>query len=130
GPRPQGSAIDNHLLGYQLEPLGVPDQPQVMVFWQQSGSADPQPGAIMIDATEPLSRSRNYPKNITDTTVVDAPPRWILASREWLTLRGGGDAGAVAGIVYAPGEQRAFVVPAPSSRGQRVAGGPGAPARA
>jgi hypothetical protein len=120
GPRPQGSAIDNHLLGYQLEPLGVPDQPQVMVFWQQSGSADPQPAAIMIDATEPLSRSRNYPKNITDTTVVDAPQRWILASREWLTLRGGGDAGAVAGIVYAPGEQRAFVVLAPSSRGKRV----------
>ena len=120
GPRPQGSAIDNHLLGYQLEPLGVPDQPQVVVFWQQTGSAPPQPAAIMLDATEPLSRSRSYPKNITDTTVPDAPKRWILEPREWLTLRGGGDAGAVAGIVYAPGDQRAFVVLAPSSRGKRV----------
>ena len=82
--------------------------------------ADPQPAAIMIDATEPLSRSRNYPKSITDTTVPDAPTRWILEPREWLTLRAGGDAGAVAGIVYAPGDQRAFVVLAPSSRGKHV----------
>ena len=120
GPRPQGSAVDNHLLGYQVEPLGVPDQPQMVVFWQQAGGADPQPAAIMIDATEPLSRSRNYPKNITDATVDDEPQRWILEPREWLTLRAGGDAGAVAGIVYAPGDQRAFVVLAPSSRGKRV----------
>ncbi len=120
GPRPQGSAVDNHLLGHQLEPLGVPDQPQVVVFWQQVGAADPQPAAIMIDATEPMSRSRNYPREITDTTVPAAPKRWILEPREWLTLRGGGDPGAVAGIVYVPGDQRAFVVLGPNSRGKRV----------
>jgi hypothetical protein len=120
GPRPQGSAVDNHLLSYQLEPLGVPDQPQVVVFWQQTGTTDPQPAAIMIDATEPLSRSRNYPREITDTTVSDAPKRWILEPREWLTLRGSGDAGAVAGIVYVPGDQRAFVVLGANSRGKRV----------
>jgi len=120
GAHPQGSAVDSHLAGYQIEPLGVPDHPQVVVFWQQAGTADPQPAAIMIDATEPLSRSRNYPHEITDTTVPDAPQRWILEPREWLTLRGGGDAGAVAGIVYAPGDQRAFVVLAPNSRGRHV----------
>jgi hypothetical protein len=120
GTRPQGSAVDDHLLGYELEPLGVPDQPRVVVFWQQTGNAAPQPAAIMIDATEALSRSRKYPKQITDTTVSDAPKRWILETREWLTLRGGGDAGVVAGIVYAPGNQRAFVVLAPNSRGKHV----------
>lgn len=120
GAHPQGSAVDGHLAGYQIEPLGVPDHPQVVVFWQQAGAADPQPAAIMIDATEPLSRSRNYPHDITDTTVPDAPKRWILEPREWLTLRGGGDPGAVAGIVYAPGDQRAFVVLAPNARGQHV----------
>jgi len=120
GAHPQGSAVDSHLAGYQIEPLGVPDHPQVVVFWQQAGTADPQPAAIMIDATEPLSRSRNYPHEITDTTVPDAPQRWILEPREWLTLRGGGDAGAVSGIVYAPGDQRAFVILAPNSRGRHV----------
>ena len=120
GTRPQGSAVDAHLLAHRIEPLGVPDQAQVVVFWSQAGTADPQPAAIMIDATEPLSRARKYPKNITDLTVEDAPQRWILEPREWLRLRGGGDPGAVAGIVYAPGDQRAFVVLAPGSRGKRV----------
>jgi hypothetical protein len=120
GSHPQGSAIDTHLAGYQIDPLPVLDHPGVVVFWQQAGPADPQPAAIMIDATEPLSRTRKYPHEITDTTVPDAPQRWILEPREWLTLRGGGDPGAVAGIVYAPGDQRAFVVLAPNSRGRHV----------
>ncbi|WP_157968531.1 hypothetical protein [Streptomyces geranii] len=120
GSHPAGSAVDSFLAGFQIEPLGVPDHPQVVVFWQQDGTADPQPAAIMIDATEPLSRSRNYPHEITDTTVTDAPQRWILEPREWLTVRGGGDPGAVAGVVYAPGDQRVFVVLAPDSRGRHV----------
>ncbi|TVZ05053.1 hypothetical protein EAS64_10555 [Trebonia kvetii] len=120
GSHPEGSAVDTHLAGYQIDPLPVPDHPQVVVFWQQAGGADPQPAAIMIDATEPLSRSRDYPREITDATVPDAPQRWILEPREWLTLRGGGDPGAIAGIVYAPGDQRAFIVLAPGSRGRHV----------
>jgi large repetitive protein len=120
GTHPQGDQVDSHLMAHQVEPLGVPDRPQVIVFWQQAGSAVPQPAAILIDATEPMSRSRNYPKDITDTTTPDAPKRWVLEPREWLTLRSGGDAGAVAGIVYAPGNQRAFVVLAPNSRGKHV----------
>ena len=120
GSHPAGSAVDSYLASHQIEPLGVPDHSQVVVFWQQDGTADPQPVAIMIDATEPLSRSRNYPHEITDTTVPDAPQRWILEPREWLTVRGGGDPGAVTGVLYAPGDQRAFVILAPNSRGRHV----------
>jgi len=120
GARPAGNAVDSHLMAHGVDPLGVPDLARVVVFWEQTGTALPQPAAIMIDATAPLSRSRHYPKKITDATTPDAASRWILADREWLTVRPGGDAGAVAGVVWAPGNQRAFVVLAAGARGKRV----------
>ena len=62
GARPQGAPSTTISSATRSSRCGVPDQPQVVVFWQQVGAADPQPAAIMIDATEPLSRSRNYPR--------------------------------------------------------------------
>lgn len=119
GAHPEGSTIDSHLLAHQLSPWPAPERARVVVFWEQSGSADPQPAAVLIDATEALSRSRAYPKNVTDTTVPDAPQRWVLEQREWLTVATGGTTG-VAGIVYAPGNHRAIIVLDAGSRGTHL----------
>lgn len=119
GTRPLGSLLDNHLLAHQIDPLPVPDRPRVVVFWEQTGSALPQPAAVLLDASEPLSRSRTYPTQVVDTTTSSSAQRWILAPREWLTVSTGGDA-AVAGIVWAPGNQRAFVVLASGQRGKHL----------
>ena len=120
GARPQGNAVDGHLLAHHLEPLGPPEQPRVVVFWEQVGSAAPQPVAVMVDATEPLVRSRDYPHELVDTTVPDAPTRWVMAPREWLTVGTGGDPNVVRGVVTAPGAQRVFVVLQDGQRGKHL----------
>ena len=120
GTHPEGAEIDTHLRNHQLEPWPAVDQARVVVFWDQSGSNPPQPAAVLLEATEALSRSRAYPKDVTDTTVPDAPKRWVMQSREWLTVRTGGDAGIVDGIVYAPGNQRAIIVLKPGARGKHL----------
>jgi len=120
GSHPEGAAIDNHLRSHNLEPWPAVDKARVVVFWEQTGGDPAQPAAVLIDATEALSRSRAYPKEITDTTVPQAPKRWVMESREWLTIRTGGDPGIVDGIVYAPGNQRAVIVLKPNSRGRHL----------
>lgn len=120
GNHPEGAALDNHLRGHQLEPWPAVDKARVVVFWEQTGNNPAQPAAVLVEATEALSRSRAYPKDVTDTTVPDAPQRWVLEAREWLTVRTGGDPGIVDGIVYAPGNQRAVIVLKPASRGKHL----------
>jgi hypothetical protein len=120
GTHPEGAALDEHLRGHDLAPWPAPDRARVVVFWEQTGTAPAQPAAVLIDATEALSRTRAYPFEVTDTTVPDAPKRWVLAPREWLTVRTGGDAGIVDGIVYAPGNQRAIIVLKPGARGKHL----------
>jgi hypothetical protein len=120
GTHPAGSALDSALLAAGLEPLGPPDEPRVVVFWEQAGSGLPQPAAVLIDATEPLSRSRTYPKEITDSTTSASATRWILQARQWLTVRTGGDAGLVRDLIWAPGDQRVFVVLNSGARGKRL----------
>ena len=119
GTSPEGARLDQHLVAHGLEPLPVPDRAKVVVFWEQSGSALPQPAAIVVDATEALSRSRRYPRKVTDATTPDAASRWVVEQREWLTVRTGGDAGAVSSVVWAPGRQRVVLVLAPGARGKR-----------
>jgi len=122
GRQPMGSELDDQLRAHGIEPLAVPDRAQVVVFWEQSGSSLPQPAAVLIDATEPLRRSRKYPRLLTDTTGPENAQRWILEPREWLTLRDRSSAGVLAanGVIYAPGEQRALIVLAPGARGKQV----------
>ncbi|HEX6888661.1 MAG TPA: hypothetical protein VF143_11195 [Candidatus Nanopelagicales bacterium] len=120
GTRPEGAALDEHLRSHDLAPWPAPDRARVVVFWEQAGTAAAQPAAVLIDATEALSRTRDYPLNVTDTTVANPPQRWVLAPREWLTVRTGGDAGLVDGIVFAPGSQRAIVVLKPGARGKHL----------
>ena len=122
GRQPMGSELDDQLRVHGIEPLVVPDRAQVVVFWEQSGSSLPQPAAVLIDATEPLHRSRKYPRLLTDTTGPENAQRWVLEPREWLTLRDRSSAGVLAanGVIYAPGEQRALIVLAPGARGKQV----------
>jgi hypothetical protein len=123
GRRPAGSELDDQLRAHGIEPLEIPARARVVVFWEQSGAGDPQPAAVLVDAIEPLFRSRNYPSKTTDSTGPSPAERWVLAPREWLLLRAtAATAGTVAagGIVVAPGGQRALIVLAPGQRGQRL----------
>ena len=124
GRRPAGSELDDQLRAHGIEPLETPARARVVVFWEQSGSADPQPAAVLVDATEPLFRSRSYPSKITDSTGPVPSERWVLAPREWLLLRPSAATAptlAPSGIVVAPGGQRAVVVLAPGQRGKELA---------
>ncbi len=123
GRRPAGSELDDQLRAHGIEPLETPTRARVVVFWEQSGSSDPQPAAVLVDATEPLLRTRSYPSKVTDSTGPAPAERWILAAREWLLLRpSAATAATVApnGIVVAPGGQRALVVLAPTQRGKQL----------
>jgi large repetitive protein len=124
GRRPAGSELDDQLRAHGIEPLGIPERARVVVFWEQSGSAEPQPAAVLVDATEPLFRTRSYPSKVTDSTGPVAAERWVLAPREWLLLRPSAVTAATLaadGIVVAPGGQRALVVLAPGQRGKELA---------
>jgi hypothetical protein len=93
----------------------------VIVFWEPGATPTdpPQPAAVLIEATEALTRFRDVPSRSTDTTGKPPSARWILESREWLTVRTSGTA-PVAGIVYPPGGQRAVVVLGAGARGQML----------
>ena len=129
GRRPAGQELDDQLRAHGIEPLQTPARARVVVFWEQAGSADPQPAAVLIDATEPLFRSRSYPSKVTDATGPVASQRWVLAPREWLQLRATSPTAAspttaalaANGMIVAPGGQRALAVLAPGQRGQRLA---------
>ena len=122
GRAPQGSELDEHLRAAGIEALGVPERARVVVFWSQVGAAAPQPEAVLIDATEPLWRSRPYPAKITDSTGPVDATRWVLQPTTWLSLQDGSGVGVLAanGLIAAPGLQRALVVLAPAARGKQV----------
>jgi hypothetical protein len=100
----------------------VPDRCRIVVFWSQSGGALPQPEAVLIDATEPLWRSRPYPSQIADDTGPVTAQRWVLSDTDWLTLEDKSPAGVVApnGIIKAPGAQRGLIVLAAGARGKTL----------
>ena len=122
GRLPQGAELDDQLRTQGLEPLTVPDRARIVVFWSQSGGALPQPEAVLIDATEPLWRSRPYPSQIADDTGPVTAQRWVLSDTDWLTLEDKSPAGVVApnGIIKAPGAQRGLIVLAAGARGKTL----------
>lgn len=122
GRMPQGPELDDQLRAQGLEPLTVPDRARIVVFWSQQGAAPPQPAGVMIDATEPMWRSRPYPSEVTDDTGPVAAQRWVLAETEWLQLQDQSGAGVVAanGLIRAPGAQRTLIVLAPDARGKTL----------
>ena len=89
---PQGNQLDVAMTGAGLEPMGVPEAPRVVVFWETTGP-DPQPAAVLVDASEPMWRSRQIPEEIVDPNPPHAS-RYELTSVEWLKLEqeAGGDA--------------------------------------
>lgn len=116
--RPEGSEFDAELIAAGLEPLEVPDQPRLVVFWETLGV--PQPAAVIIDGSEPLWRSRLLPRPTSDPTP-DGNKRYELKPVVWLepAEQPGGDA-VVDRIVAAPGGQRALLTLKPGARGKHL----------
>ncbi|MBD2526239.1 hypothetical protein [Nostoc sp. FACHB-133] len=116
---PQGNQLDDAMIKAGLEPMGVPSAPRIMVFWETVGTT-PQPAAVLVDASEPMWRSRKIPQLSIDPT----PPnlqRYEMTDMQWLKLeqQAGGDA-IVDTILKSPGAQRALITLKPNSRGKKL----------
>lgn len=122
GRAPLGAELDDQLRSHGIEPLEVPHHARILVFWSQAGGNPPQPAGVLVDATEPVWRSRPYPSSVTDDTGPVTAQRWVLADTEWLELQDQSVAGVVAagGLIRAPGGQRALIVLAPNARGKTL----------
>jgi hypothetical protein len=124
GRQPQGAEMDEALRTIGLEALPAPAAPAITVLWEQVGAGTPQPVAVLVDADEPLWRSRRHPEEVADPDGLPGTKRWRLTDTEWLRLEqgAGGDVTlGAAGILRAPGGQRALVVlAAAGQRGRRL----------
>lgn len=116
---PQGNQLDEAMIKAGLEPMAVPTAPRVIVFWETAGPT-PQPAAILVDASEPMWRSRKIPRKVVDPN----PPnleRYEMTEVQWLTLEPQADGDPIVDkIVKAPGAQRALIILKPNSRGQKL----------
>jgi hypothetical protein len=126
GRDPAGAELDDQLRAHGMEPLPVPKLPGVTVFWSQSGGL-PEPEAVLVDASEPLWRTRPYPAKVMDDSGPVTAQRWVLADTGWLGLQDSSAgvpapsvAAQVQAVLRAPGGQRALVVLKPGQRGRRV----------
>ncbi|GAB3536376.1 hypothetical protein GCM10027403_16970 [Arthrobacter tecti] len=122
GREPEGAELDQALHSAGLEPMGVPESPRIVVFWESAGlpGTVPQPAAVLVDSSEPMWRSRHVGIEQADSAV-EGNRRYVMTPRLWLELAEGtgGDA-VVDRIVRAPGGQRALVSLKPGSRGKRL----------
>ncbi|WP_224792161.1 hypothetical protein, partial [Pseudomonas fluorescens] len=116
---PQGNQLDEAMIAAGLEPMGVPEAPRIIVFWQ-AGVPDPQPAAVLVDACEPMWRSRRIPVESIDPNPPNAS-RYEMTPVEWLKLEqeAGGDA-IVASMIRAPGGQRALITLNANARGKTL----------
>lgn len=116
---PQGSQLDVAMSSAGLEPMGVPQAPRIIVFWETAGPT-PQPAAVLVDASEPMWRSRKLPRDVGQPHPPH-PTQIEMTPVEWLRLEQavGGDP-IVDKIIRAPGGQRALVTLKPGSRGKRL----------
>lgn len=115
---PEGAEFDNALIAAGLEPMPVPKAPRIVVFWESGPGGVPQPAAVLVDAPEPMRRTRPMPREVTTP---GAPPttRWQLVDTPWLTLnKASGSDDIVANTVFAPGRQRALVTLKSGARGK------------
>ena len=119
GRDPEGGEFDAAWNQAGLEALPVPKFGSFTVFWE-SGAALPQPVAILVDASEPMWRSRPIPTQISDPG--PAAAQWYeLQSAPWLTLvQKSGPDDIVDRITKAPGCQRALVTLKANSRGKNI----------
>ena len=120
--QPRGAELDQAMAGGPgqagVEPMPVPKQPRVVVWWEQPG-ATPQPVAVMVDSVEPLWRERERPRlepvDGTDLKI------WRIGRDPWVEpVAGTGLSNLIDHIVMAPGGQRALILLKPNSRGKRL----------
>jgi hypothetical protein len=116
---PQGAELDVALTAAGLDPQPVPKVPRAIVFWESAG-ADPQPVAVLLDASEPMWRSRPIPTEVADPGSA-LGKHYERVATPWLNLvqQSGGDA-IVDRIVQAPGGQRALITLKSGSRGKQL----------
>jgi large repetitive protein len=116
---PQGAELDSALTAAGLDPQPVPKVPRAIVFWE-SGVSDPQPVAVLLDASEPMWRSRPIPTEVLDPGSA-LGKHYEMVAIPWLDLQqqGGGDS-IVNGIVQAPGGQRALITFKAGARGKHL----------
>jgi len=114
---PEGAEFDQALMDAGLEAMSVPDCSRLIFFWEQAGpAADPQPAALLLNASEPVHRTRALPAEVTSDDAVPVT-RIELVEQAWLTIEEGGDSGGIVdNIVFAPGRQRALITFKPGSR--------------
>jgi hypothetical protein len=116
---PQGPEFDSALTQAGLDPQPVAKSPRVIVFWDP-GAPDPQPAAVLVDASEPMWHGHPIPTDVTDPGPA-AAKRYELRPAPWLQLaqQAGGD-DIVDHIVRAPGAQRALVTLKANARGKHL----------
>ena len=122
GRQPQGSELDDQLRLAGFEAPDRPLAPRIAVLWEQSGPT-PQPVGVLVDALEPLWRTRPHPEQVTDASGPSTAQRWVMGTRTWLDVElGATSAAAIAagGLIRAPGDQRVLVVLTPGNRGKRL----------
>jgi hypothetical protein len=123
GRPPEGAELDEQLRAAGIDAPEHAPGARTLIIWEQVGANPPQPAGVLIDAPEPLWRSRPYPTKVTDTTGPTDATRWVLGSRTWLELQNGAETDAAIapnGIIRAPGDQRVLVVLGAGSRGKRL----------
>jgi hypothetical protein len=116
---PTGAQLDQAFAAAGLDALGVPRYPLCTVLW--SVDPVPQPVAVVIDANEPLWRSRLAPQRLPDGSNPQDPTAvsWQLTDVEWLTVVTAGSS-SVRTVVRGPGYQRAVIVLQPNQRGRHL----------
>ncbi|ABG33206.1 hypothetical protein CEP88_08080 [Roseobacter denitrificans] len=118
-----GPELDEELIGAGLEPMDVPGAARVIVFWEQANpAADPQPAALLLDASEPMHRMRPIPQEVTEEDPDGiAATRWRLEPAPWLSIaENAASDDIVDKILFAPGAQRALVTLKAGSRGKSL----------
>ncbi len=106
----EGAEFDQALMDAGLEAMAVPGYSRVIIFWEQATpETTPQPAALLLDASEPIYRTRALPTEVTSDDPVPIT-RIELVERAWLTLEESSGGGHIVDhIVYAPGRQRALI---------------------
>jgi hypothetical protein len=106
---PADAEIEATLLAAGLDALAPSSQPGFTVLWEPV-STDFRPAALLVDAPEPLWRSRREPIKVTETATDGSTlEHWISQPRQYLELSEDGTS-AVQQFVRSPGGTRTLAV--------------------
>lgn len=115
---PTEAQMQAALLDLGLGSVPVPRRPQVTVLWE-TVSGVPKPRAILIDAPEPLWRTRQEPSKVVPDPSKPEEDYWTLQSNLWLRLVEQNGA-YVSRMVHTPGGARALVMLKDTAKGKTV----------